>query len=75
MSRRLGEQGEVRLSIHVGSDGRVITARVAQSSGWERLDKAAIEAVSVWRFIPAQKDGVAVEDWYHDWIWTFRLDQ
>jgi protein TonB len=75
MSRRMGEEGEVRLSIHVAADGRVITAKVARSSGSDRLDKAALEAVTQWRFIPARLDGVAIDDWYHDWSWTFRLDR
>ena len=75
MSRRLGEQGEIRLSVLVDAEGRAIELRVTRSSGSDRLDHSALEAVRQWRFTPATEDGRAVTGWYHDWRWEFRLER
>lgn len=42
LSRRLGEQGRVTLRVLVEADGTPSQVQVAQSSGYERLDKAAV---------------------------------
>ena len=48
----------------VGADGAVERAEVAESSGFDSLDDAALETVrSRWRFVPARHDGLAVESW------------
>jgi protein TonB len=60
-SRRRHEQGTVRLRVVIGTDGRVKDISVASSSGFDRLDKAALEAVRRWRFQPQMQAGVAVE--------------
>jgi protein TonB len=63
-SRRLGEAGAVALNILVGADGRVRDANVSQSSGYERLDQAAVsEAKQHWRLRPATRNGVPFEQW------------
>ncbi|GHD01973.1 energy transducer TonB [Novosphingobium pokkalii] len=49
-SRRAREQGTVLLNITVGSDGRVAEISVARSSGYDRLDRAALSAVKHWRW-------------------------
>ncbi|MFO1300878.1 MAG: TonB family protein [Burkholderiaceae bacterium] len=74
MARRLGDQGEVRLDVHVGADGRVTEVRLKQSSGSTLLDRTAIDTVRKWRFKPATVDGRPVAEWYHDWRWVFRLE-
>ncbi|MCO5106492.1 MAG: TonB family protein [Burkholderiaceae bacterium] len=74
MARRMGDQGEVRLDVHVGVDGRVTEVRLRQSSGSTLLDRTAIETVKKWRFKPATVDGQPVAEWYHDWRWVFRLE-
>lgn len=74
MARRMGDQGEVRLDIHVGADGSVLEVRLRQSSGSQLLDRTAIETVKKWRFRPATVDGRPVPEWYHDWKWVFRLE-
>jgi hypothetical protein len=33
-----------------------------------------MDAVRHWRFEPATVDGQAVDEWYHDWKWVFRLE-
>ena len=61
-SRRMGEEGTVLVRVVVGIDGRVVRAVVARSSGFERLDTAALkQALAKWRFVPALSDGRAVE--------------
>jgi protein TonB len=75
MSRRLGEQGEIRLSVLVDTDGRAVEVRITRSSGSTRLDQSALDAVRQWRFTPATEEGRAVTDWYHDWRWEFRLER
>ena len=52
-----GEQGVVFLQVQVSEQGTVTEARVAQSSGHETLDRAAVEAVAQWTFNPARSDG------------------
>lgn len=63
MSRRLGEQGQIKLKVQVDAQGKPIIVQINQSSGFVRLDNAAVEAVQKWRFIPAQLDGKAIMDW------------
>lgn len=61
-SRRLGEEGTVIIHVRIGRDGRVLAAVLAQSSGYPRLDAAALaQALAAWRFTPALAAGVAVE--------------
>lgn len=55
MSTRLGEEGRVLLLVLVAVDGSAETVALEKSSGFERLDKAALEAVKKWTFIPAKK--------------------
>jgi len=62
-SRRLREQGLVKLRVHVTVDGRVGEVTLHKSSGYERLDKAALDTVRHWRFRPAQRAGIPVAGW------------
>jgi protein TonB len=62
-ARRLGEEGTVVVHVRIGRDGRVLASTLAQSSGSPRLDAAALaHALARWRFTPALKDGMAVEE-------------
>lgn len=63
LSRRLGEQGTVILNVFVNSDGRAEKIKIKQTSGFDRLDSAAIETVKKWKFIPAKNNGTSVESW------------
>lgn len=60
MSRRLGEQGSVLLLVRVGADGSAERVQVRQTSGFPRLDEAALAAVRNWRFVPARRGDEAV---------------
>ena len=59
-SRRKHEQGTVVLTVLVGTAGTVMDVSVAKSSGFERLDKAALAAVRAWRWSPTLRDGQPV---------------
>ena len=56
LSRRSGEEGRVLMKVLVSTDGAAETVQIEKSSGSERLDQAAMNAVKRWRFIPAQKN-------------------
>lgn len=71
-SRRAGEEGTVKLRLQVDERGQPRDIQVAQSSGFERLDQAAIEAVRKWRFIAANSGSQAIAAWTQVSI-TFRL--
>ena len=58
--RRRGHQGTVRLECRLSASGGVLSVRVVSSSGCERLDRAALEAVRPARFEPARVDGEPV---------------
>jgi periplasmic protein TonB len=65
VSRRLGEQGSAILQVLVGVDGRVVEAKLAQSSGFDRLDQAALDGVKAnYRFIPGMVDGTPQPMWF-----------
>jgi protein TonB len=64
MSQRLSEQGQVTLRVMVKRDGTAGAVEVKSSSGYPRLDQAAIEAVKTWRFNPATVDGKSIDEWY-----------
>lgn len=59
-SRRAGEEGRVMLRVLVSTNGNAETVELENSSGFERLDEAAINAVKKWRFIPAKRSNQAV---------------
>lgn len=60
LARRLGEQGRVMLRVQVRADGTPAEIEINRSSGSARLDRAALEAVRNWRFIPAQQGDAPV---------------
>jgi len=63
-SIHLGEAGALALDILVGADGRVRDAKVSKSSGYDRLDQAAVsEAKQHWHLRPATRNGVPFEQW------------
>lgn len=60
LSRRLGEEGKAVLRVELDESGQIDQATIRTSSGYARLDQAALSAVRQWRCNPAQRDGVAV---------------
>lgn len=60
MSYRQGEQGVVMLQVELSETGQVADAQVQNSSGFDRLDNAALKAVRKWRCTPAMRNGQPV---------------
>ncbi|WP_299696113.1 energy transducer TonB [Hydrocarboniphaga sp.] len=63
VSERLGEIGTVQLQLLVGVDGKVTDSKVEKSSGFDRLDKAAIAGLSRCKFEPGTVDGKPEPAW------------
>ena len=63
MSRQRRESGRVLLRVYVSAAGRGERVEVKASSGFERLDQAAREAVAAWRFVPARRGADPVAAW------------
>lgn len=72
-SRRLGEQGKVLLRVYVSAAGLAEKVEIKTGSGYARLDQAAGDAVSRWRFIPAHRGDQAIAAWVQVPI-TFQLE-
>jgi protein TonB len=72
-SRRAGEEGTVTVKALVGENGRATQVDVVKSSGFPKLDEAAVQEVQRnWRFVPGKEDGKPVSMW-HTFAVTFRL--
>ena len=65
ISKRLGEQGKVVVRVLIGVDGSAQQAEVRQSSGFERLDQAALATALKWRYAPGKRGGVAEAMWFN----------
>ena len=65
LSRRLNEQGKVIVRVLIGADGAAQKAELRQSSGFERLDQAALATVLKWRYVPGKRGGVAEDMWFN----------
>ena len=63
VSRRLGEEGKVRLRVLVSVQGEPKAIEIKNSSGYARLDEAARELVRRWHFLPAKQGSRVVEEW------------
>lgn len=63
ISRRMGEQGKVMLRVFVDENGMPQQIEIKESSGFDRLDKAAIASVQRWRFAPGKRNGVPEGMW------------
>lgn len=63
VSKRSGEQGRVMLDVYVNKDGLVEKINISKSSGFSRLDNAALNTVKKWRFVPAKKNGNIESSW------------
>ncbi len=62
-SERLQEEGTVSLKFLIGENGQVLSGAVEKSSGYKRLDDAALAALSLCKFKPATVDGKPKQEW------------
>jgi TonB family protein len=54
VSRRMGEEGTVMVSVYVTDSGAIGEAKLNQSSGFVMLDNAALEGTRNWKMQPGQ---------------------
>jgi len=72
-SRRAGEAGTVVLEVYVLENGRVGDAKVKESSGFPKLDEAALREVKrSWRLLPGTENGKPIAMWGQFAV-TFKL--
>jgi protein TonB len=72
---RAGNTGTADIEVYVLPSGRVGDARIVKSTGFESLDRSALdEAKRKWRLAPATKDGVPFAQWHRLRV-TFKLNQ
>ena len=65
LSRRLREEGKVVLHVLIETDGSASRAEIRSSSGYERLDLAALQTVLKWRYVPARRNGTPEAMWFN----------
>ena len=71
ISRRLNEQGRTTVRVLIGADGYPQRAEIGKSSGFGRLDDAALATVMRWRYLPGKRGGVAETMWFNvpiNWV-------
>ncbi|MEJ0034589.1 MAG: energy transducer TonB [Gammaproteobacteria bacterium] len=62
-ARRDGEQGVGMFRVLVDEKGKPMEVQVLKSSGFPRLDTAAMDAIRKWAFSPAMQNSQAVRSW------------
>ena len=63
LSKRLGEQGKVVVRVFIDTDGNATQAEIRTSSGYDRLDQAAMDGIRKWRFKPGTSNGTPQTMW------------
>ena len=65
LSRRLGEQGQVVVRVFIGTDGKASRAELRTSSGFDRLDQAALRTAQEWTYVPGKVNGEPKAMWFN----------
>lgn len=60
VSRRLGEQGTGKYRVLINANGRVDDVTIQQSTGYDRLDNVAVQAIRRATFKPHMENGRAI---------------
>jgi TonB family protein len=72
---RAKHTGIVKLNLLINTDGHAKKSKIVESSGFSRLDQAAIGFFGRCRFNPAMSNGVPVESWSSvNYKWTIKED-
>lgn len=64
LSKRIGEQGLVVIRVLIETNGTASKADIRTSSGFDRLDSAALQAVLKWRYVPGKRNGEPQAMWF-----------
>jgi len=73
ISKRLLEEGSVKIEFYVNTDGDVYESKITKSSNFDRLDNAALKIISLTKFIP-YVEGETVYPFKSTKTYVFRLD-
>lgn len=73
LSRRMREQGAVHLKLCIDERGDVESVQLAKSSGYEKLDRSAMDGVRQWKFSALEFQDQTISHCYHLPI-HFRLE-
>lgn len=65
LSRRMREQGAVHLKLCIDDRGHVESVWLAKSSGYQNLDRSAVEGVRGWKFSALDSKVQAASHCYH----------
>ena len=65
LSKKLGEQGKVIVRAFIDERGTATKAEIRTSSGYDRLDQAALQTVLKWRYAPGKRAGVPEAMWFN----------
>ncbi len=60
LARKRGQEGVVWLAVELDKQGQQVALSISKSSGYASLDKAAMNAVAKWRFIPHRENNTAM---------------
>ena len=60
----MGEQGKVVVRVWIDTEGVASQASVQTPSGFERLDRAAVNTVLGWRYVPGKRAGAPQAMWF-----------
>ena len=63
-SWQLREQGRVVVRVWIGTDGQASQPSIKTSSGFDRLDQAAVNTVMAWRYVPGKRGRQAEAMWF-----------
>ena len=61
LAKQMHQEGLVMLMVEVDRKGMAVKVEVKQSSGYQLLDQAALEAVRYWRFQPERIGDIPIE--------------
>jgi len=61
ISRKRGERGKVLVKVFINRDGSSEKVEIERSSGFNRLDQAAMDSAKKCRFVPAKRNGKPVK--------------
>jgi len=61
VSRKRAERGKVLVRVFINRDGSSEKVEIEQSSGFDRLDRAAMDSAKKCRFVPAKRNGKPVK--------------
>ena len=67
-------EGQVRVALRIGINGRIKTLEVVQSSGFPELDAAYINSLNQQQYLPQEFRGEAIEGLLEQ-AYTFSLDE